>query len=464
MVRKFFKQPLGVDSPIIRKHLNADALFAALRKEFEKVPDHRATNGSIPLGDALMSGFAVFSLKHPSLLDFDRRRQSGDPNLMRVFGIQKVPCDSQMREILDPVDPQALRKPFRAVFSRLQRGKALEQLTFLDGHYLVSGDGTGFFYSTKLNNDKCLTKDSRTAGKVYHQMFYGAALVHPDYREVIPFAPEFITKQDGETKNDCEREASKRFLSKFRKEHPHLPVILVEDALASNGPHIRELQTHDMRFILGVKEDDHAHLFEKAFEAEMAGLAKNIHMADPVDPRKRHNLFFVNNLPLNKANPDIRVNLLEYWEITLDKQGCEIKGKQKHFSWVTDIQIVEENVFDIMRAGRARWKIENETFNTLKNQGYHLEHNYGLGKENLSLVFVTLMLLAFLVDQTQQLCCGLYRAALTKCQIKAGLFEAVRSAFLPFLEWHIDSMQTILEAICFGRQAAELRRKTLHGD
>ena len=100
-----------------------------------------------------------------------------------------------------------------------------------------------------------------------------------------------------------------------------------------------------------------------------------------------------------------------------------------------------------MRAGRARWKIENETFNTLKNQGYNFEHNYGLGKQNLSMVFVKIMMLAFLVDQVQQLCCALFQAVLKKKGGKKYLWEAMRSAF----SWLIlESMEMLYRALLHG--------------
>ena len=70
----------------------------------------------------------------------------------------------------------------------------------------------------------------------------------------------------------------------------------------------------------------------------------------------------------------------------------------------------------MVRGGRARWKIENETFNTLKNQGYQFGHNFGHGKQNLSTIFVMLMMLAFLVDQTQELCCPLFQAVRQEAQ------------------------------------------------
>jgi len=448
-----FKSPQGTELPKTRKHLNADHLFGQIRAQFAKVADPRSGNVKIPLADVLMSGFAIFSLKDPSLLAFDERRQEGDPNLKRIYGIDVVPCDSQLREVLDMIDPVQLHAAFKRVFSLLQRGKALEQMRFLDRYYLISCDGTGFYYSLKVGNKVCLRKKhGDNLEKAYHQQFYGASLVHPDFREVIPFCPEPIVKQDGTSKNDCERMAARRFMEGFRKEHPHLQAVIVEDALHSNAPHIRDLQVHNLHFILGAKESDHTYLFQKVFEEEQAGRCTNLTVDDPLDPKKRHNFFFVNKVQLNKSNPDVVVNFLEYWQISLDDQGNEIHKKQKHFGWVTDLEITPDNVYEIMRGGRARWKIENETFNTLKNQGYHLDHNFGLGEKHLSLVFMTLTMLAFMVDQSQQLCCGLFRAAWERVGSKRALWEKMRSVFEMT---DLDSMETLLKLLCFGFKRPE---------
>lgn len=445
-----FRTPTGTKLAKTRKHLNADDLFGLIRTKFSKVADPRSDRVKICIADALMSGFAIFSLKEPSLLAFDKRRQN-DPNLQRVYGIDQVPCDTRLREILDGVNPAQLRPAFKGVFAQLQRGKALEQMRFLDRYYLISGDGTGYYYSSKVGNDLCLSKRQGGGPEVaYHQQFYGASLVHPDFREVIPFCPEPIVKQDGESKNDCERLAARRFMQGLRKDHPHLNAVMVEDALHSNAPHIRDLQAHNLHYILGAKETDHEYLFKKVFQEEEAGRSKNITIDDPHDSKKRHNFFFVNGVQLNKSSADVVVNFLEYWEIALDDQGNETPKKEKHFGWVTDLEITQDNVNEIMRGGRARWKIENETFNTLKNQGYHLDHNFGLGKKYLSLVFMTLTMLAFMVDQTQQLCCGLYRAAWQKTGAKVRFFEKIRSIFS---EWEVDSMELVYKAICRGLRA-----------
>src|SRR4029079_2992190 len=113
-----------------RKSLSADSLYALVRSGFLSIPDLRKDNG-VPLADALMSAFAMFSLKDPSLLAFDARRH--DANMKALFCIGRIPSDRPMREILDPLDPEQLRPLFKDVFRQLQRGKALEPFVFYEG-------------------------------------------------------------------------------------------------------------------------------------------------------------------------------------------------------------------------------------------------------------------------------------------------------------------------------------------
>ncbi len=420
----------------IRKELSADGLYRLIRKEFSKIEEHRPMNVDIPLVDALMSGFAMFSLKDPSLLAFDERRAKPE-NLRKVYGIEQIPSDTQMRTILDEVNPDDIRAIFGSVFKPLQRGKALEKMMFMGGYYLVSLDGTGYFTSKEVHCDACLQRKNKRTGEIsYSHQMLGAAIVHPDRKEVVPLAPEAIIKQDGEKKNDCERNAAKRFLAKLRQDHPRLPIIIIEDALSANAPHIQELKHNNLRFILGVKPGDHAYLFDYVAQAHAGGKTEQFEM------RKEgvtHRFRYLNAVPLNEANCDVCVNFLEYWEIKGDKI--------QHFTWITDFTISQQNAYPLMRGGRARWKIENETFNTLKNQGYHFEHNFGHGHKHLSVVFALLMMLAFAVDQIQQLGCQLFQAAWHQVGSKRRLWERIRSLFfeLPF-----DSMTTILRAIAFG--------------
>ncbi len=429
---------MSIVAPKERKYLCADALFRLVRSGLANIADYRYGDAESSLTDALMSAFAMFSLKSPSLLAFDKQRAEG--NLGTIYGIEHVPCDTHMRERLDPVSPESLRPSFKSVFRQLQRGKALEAMVFLEGHYLVALDGTGYFSSPPVHCASCLHKVHRNGSITYYHQMLGAAIIHPDVREVIPLMPEPIIKQDGTAKNDCERNAAKRFIAKLRQDHPHLKFIITEDSLSSNAPHIETLHEHGLHYILGVKDGDHAYLFKQVQAAEHAGRVTEYERHDRA-AGVVHRFRFINDVPLNASRADVRVNFIDYWEMG--------KDKVQHFSWVTDLRVSKRNVYQLMRGGRARWKIENETFNTLKNQGYNFEHNYGHGEQNLSVVFATMMMLAFLVDQTQQLCCALFRAVWAKLGSKRLLWERLRALFY---DYHLESMRELLEALLYGYQ------------
>lgn len=418
--------------PTYRQKLSADGLLKEARRCFEQLPDN--VGGDIELADHLMSGLALFGLKYSSLLQFDKGR--GDEvvraNLKSLYGVERAPCDTYFRERLDKVDPRSLRSVYKCLFAHLQRGKGLEGFSYLDGHYLLSLDGTGCFSSSKVHCENCGEKHHRDGTITYYHQMLGAVLVHPDCKEVIPLAPEAILKQDGETKNDCERNAAKRLLEDLRREHPHLKLIVIEDGLASNGPHIRQLQELDFRFILGAKQTDHKFLFDWVENTQTTAEYKI------TDERGyQHRFRYLNGAPLNDANFELEVNFLEYWETSP-------KGKVSHFSWVTDIPIDETNIMKLMRGGRARWKIENETFNTLKNQGYHFEHNFGHGYKHLSTVLMHLMMLAFFIDQVQQRCCRLFQEALLVAEKKLYFWEKIRSRFFLF---QIPSWEALYQSI-----------------
>lgn len=422
--------------PSFRKSLCAPALLHEARRCFDELPDEVASRG-ITLSDCLMSGLAVFGLKYPSLLQFDQHNDEAliQANLNTLYGVTRAPSDTYLRERLDTVDPEVLRSAFKRIFALLQRGKGLEGFTYLDGHYLLSVDGTGYFSSSQVHCANCCQKQHRDGKVTYYHQMLGAVLVHPDQREVVPFAPEPVLQQDGAKKNDCERNAAKRLLQSLRREHPHLKVIVVEDGLASNGPHLRLLKDLDMRFIVGAKPTDHRFLFDWVDKASATATTT---ITD--DKGIQHRFRYLNNAPLNDAHFDFEVNFLEYWEI-------KPSGKTQHFSWVTDMPLHADNLMALMRGARARWKIENETFNTLKNQGYHFEHNFGHGNLHLSTIMAYLMMLAFLIDQIQQRCCRLFQEALQKAERKSYFWEKVRGMFL---HYQVPDWETLFRCIAYG--------------
>src|ERR1700690_694664 len=187
--------------PRQRRHLHFDALIQRVRTRFEILPEQRR-RPLFPLADALMAGLALFSLKDSSLLTFCGRAL--DHNLRTVFGLQAIPSDTQMREILDEVNPKTLRPLLKDLFRQLQRGKILEDYVFLNGCYLMALDGVEYFRSKAVHCKHCLCCQHKNGDVSYYHQMLGAVLVHPDFHEVIPLAPEPIQRGDGSNKNDCE--------------------------------------------------------------------------------------------------------------------------------------------------------------------------------------------------------------------------------------------------------------------
>lgn len=417
-----------------RKRLSLDGIVDLISSELSNIKDSRkGSNITYSLSDVIMSAFAMFSIKDPSLLCFEGHT-SKDANIKNVFKITKVPSDSQMRVVLDNLEEDSLDFLYKLLMQKIQRGKVLEDYVSVGGTYLISVDGTGFFSSNKLFNKNCTEKKSRNGDITYQQQLLGACLVKPNEKEVFPLCPEAIVKQDGSSKNDCEMNSLKRMIPKVRKAHPKMKFTVIGDALFSKAPVVLLLREYDMEFILGAKPKGNKYLFNrledcKEYECEQDG--------------KTHRFKFINNIAVNESNENCKINFFSYEEEDLST------FKIKKFSWVTSHEINTSNVFELMKAGRSRWKIENETFNTLKNQGYNLEHNYGLGKNNLSIIFAKLMILAFFVDQVQQRCCLLFQTALSTGNAKIRLWDKIRNLFSSgFVIF--QSMEGILQAIVYG--------------
>ena len=315
---------------------------------------------------------------------------------------------------------------------RLKKGKLLERYEFLDGQYLCLVDGTELFNSEKIHCKNCCKKEHRDGRITYHHQLLGAVIAKPGLSQVIPLCPEPITKQDGVTKNDCETNAFHRFLADLKKEHPRLKLTIISDALSAHAPHLRQIEDAGYGYMVVVKPEGNKSLFEW-----VKGMTQTV--SKTVDGNK-YTFRYVNQVPINDTKDAPLTNFMECeWE--------ELRGKQIHkgsCSWGTNHKITDKNIYELMLAGRTRWKIENETFNTLKNQGYQFEHNFGHGKKNLHTVFALLMMLAFLVDQIQEAACGLFQSAMKSGKTRQSMWRKLRSFFEMYL---IESWTDLFGAI-----------------
>ncbi|MFK7947863.1 MAG: transposase, partial [Saprospiraceae bacterium] len=413
-----------------RSKISMDNEIEKLQKLFESIKDKRAANSRHKLCDILMSGYAMFSLKYPSLLNFEEQNKNERLNLQSIFGVSKQCSDTNLRTVLDKVEPNFIREYFPQQFKLLENSGFIEEYQYKIGskkYLIVSNDGVQHFSSKSCNCDKCLKKHHSNGSITYHHNMLCGALVHPDKREVFILDNEPIINEDGKTKNDCERNAAKRLLKHFGKAYK-TPLetynfLMVEDALYANEPHIKELKNKGFDYIINVKPTSQKTLFK---QVEGRRKRKQTKEYSYTENGIKHSFEYINNLALTNSG-EVRVNFLHYQQTTFDKKG-KVK-KITTFSWITSIKINKNNVRNIMKAGRSRWKIENETFNTLKNLGYHFEHNYGHGKDHLSTTFAFLMLLAFLIDQIIQAACHIFNMIEVNIRTKIKLWESIKATF-----------------------------------
>jgi len=365
------------------------SLLAGLRAVCAGFPDPRkGRGGNIAVADFGLSAFALFFRQSASFLAFQRALQKGHgrSNCKTLFGIGKIPSDNYIRDMLDAADPALLQPCFEHMEQLLATAPLREAFGRLGDRTLIAWDGTEYFCSQKLGCPHCLTR-KRANGKVesYHTLL-AATAVAPGHSKVVPLFPEFIAPQDGAEKQDCERNAAKRWHAKHADRlRPLRPVYLGDDLFACQ-PIVTMLADAGDDFIFTCKETSHKALYDFIDGAEPECYAETIRKGKAVETRRYR---WIERVPLRDGKDAALVNWIAF--DIFDRHG-RVKYS---IAWVTSLPVTKENVAAIVAAGRARWKIENETFNVMKNHGYELEHNFGHGETFLAMTLAALNLLAF---------------------------------------------------------------------
>lgn len=410
------------------KSLTFDAFRDLLAGVFKRIPDKRDPSRiSWEMPAVLMSAFAMFFFQHPNLLEYQRRmkKKHGRSNLERVFEVEDIPSDTQMREILDGAPTEPLRQVLPEVFERMRRvGWTGRFVTEVSGerYYTIALDGSEYFHSTRINCPSCLRRESKDGETHYSHVVVGATLVRAGSHEILPMDAEEVRNEDGREKQDCEINAGKRLVKRLREEHRQLKVCVTGDDLYAHEPFIEELRRLRMNFVLTSKPGSHEELFDWVEDLDRIGeCIKGKWEEGPACKRRYFEYRIASQVPI-KQDGEVTVNFIEVWE--KNKEGRCVY----HNSWVTDFEVTGENAAQIIGIGRSRWKIENEQFNVHKNHGYELEHNYGHGQQTLSMVFYLLNLLAFLAHKVLEFGDRLYGQC-RQGESRRGLWTLLRSAF-----------------------------------
>jgi len=416
-----------------KKHLSFSAIRKLISARISGIKDSRQ-KGKVEysLHDCCQSVFAMMFFQDPSINAFQQRLQDKQQlnNLKTMFSVSAIPQSTQLRSALDDIPSTHIEGLFGDLFRPLQRGKQLEMFAFMDGKYLVPLDGVQYFSSNTISCDCCLRKVSNKTTTYYHQVV-AATIVCPGIKQVLPLATEAIQNFDGSTKQDCEINAGKRIVHKIRAAHPKLGIIIVGDGLYSKQPFIDELKQAGMSFILVAKPDDHIFLNQWFSDFRKMGETHRLEIKDV--KKERHVYEWFNDIPLNGTKDADNVNYFEYTKFKGDKATYRN-------SWVTDIPISRDNIVDLVKGGRARWKIENEAFNTLKNQGYHLEHNFGHGEKHLSYNLLLFNFLAFYVHQILEISDAYYQKCRGKFTSRKEFWNQLRCTIRILIFPSFDSL------------------------
>src|SRR6266446_151689 len=371
-------------------------LQSILHQRIDQLPDYRKAgpNTQYRIRDAALGAFGIFFTQSPSFLDYQRTLQqnTGQNNAHTLLGVEQIPCDNQVRTLLDPIAPSYLDPVFVEVFERLEQHRLLAHFRVLGDQLLVAMDGTNYFSSKTIHCHNCLTRQLTNGQTLYYHAAITPVIVCPGQSQVIALPPEYIMPQDGHAKQDCERAAGKRWLSKHAAQVAPRGATLLGDDLYSNQPFCALVLQHRCNFIFTCKPDSHPKFYERVafWQANDAMAAREEHHWNgrftEVTMRR-----YLNEVLLRRGDDALSVN---WFDITVVNATT---GEQlSHKSCITNHRLTADNVVDVAQSGRGRWKIANENTNVLKTKGDHLEHNFGHGKQYLAAFLLSLNLLAFL--------------------------------------------------------------------
>ena len=406
----------------------------------------RGRNRRYAMADVAMAALSVFFMQSPSFLAHQRALAQARTrfNAHTLFALDRIPCDNHIRQLLDGVPTAHFDGQFRAIVEDLDAHGALAPMRRLGGRLLVALDGTEFFRSRSIHCPNCSArKRSDGATEHFHQML-AATVVAPGHARTLALAPEFVQRRDGAAKQDCEREAAKRWLQCHGPRYVALRPVYLGDDLYACQPVCRAMLDSGGDFLLiTAKPASHQTLYEY-----LDGIrAPTRRVTSGTGSRRRiHRYRWMSDLPLRDGDDALRVNWLDITSARPDG-AVTYRG-----AFVTSLPVERGNVAELAECARARWKIENETFNVLKQHGYHLEHNFGHGSKTLANVLVVLNLLAFSLHTACELTETLWQRARERLGARMRLFEHLRT----ITEYHtFPDWSALMDLLANGGPAAQ---------
>lgn len=409
-------------------HINAGRIVKQLSERWVGMPETRQASNAqkYEMKDAAMSAMGVFYMQCPSFLarQRDMTKHKGRSNAHSLFLVKAIPSDEQTRNMLDGLDERYFGEDYEWLYEQLKQGGKLDEFRDVGGTVLMGLDGTEFFSSEKVSCPHCLERKDVVGDVHDHHGAIVPVLVKPGRSEVLALMPEIIVKQDGSLKQDCEQNAAKRWLWKHSSKYEPRSVTCLGDDLYSHEPLCRQISEDCQQFFIFVaKPDSHTKLYEWLAYCAQINAIEQLQLRRWTG--RSHEILtcrWMSGTPLTGSLDPVLVN---WFELTIT---LETSGKVAyHNTWVTNHPVHRGNIQQLADAGRTRWKTENESHNILKRRGYHVDHNFGHGDDNLSAVLFTMNVLAFLIHTVQQLLDQPYQLLRKALATRQTFFDDLRA-------------------------------------
>ena len=325
----------------------------------------------------------------------ERTHATFKKNYKSLFGL-KFPHLDTVNDVFEKLDAGVLEQLKKNLMKKLLTKRVFHKYRLAGQYFKVVIDGTGVFSYNEEPYEGCPYKTSKAGVKTYLQSVVEAKLVAENGFS-ISLGTEWIVNQDGQNKQDCEYNASMRLLSKLKKLYPRLPICIILDGLFAKIPIKNKIKSFGWEFIIVWKNKTLYALQDKVERHRVEGrvIKREKTIVHNLKSRTEYSYEY-DPVALDNKGVSLYYMSLVTKNIHLDKEGPD---KKTTFVFMTSIKITPDNYEELIKAGRMRWKIENEGFNTQKNLGYELHHKMNRNNINAIKNYYSCLQIAHLFDQ-----------------------------------------------------------------
>ena len=409
--------------------------FGPLSRLFVGVDDPRdQAKITYPLASLLWTGVWMFlcqlGARRQIAIEF-RDNAPSETNFARLFGTQTVPHGDTLEEAFARLKPEQAQACVTALTETLIRKKVLQPYRLLDQYYVIAIDGTGIYSFSTRHCEHCLTRTHKGKTTYYHNLLEAKLITWDGF--AFSLMTEFIENPaPNPTKQDCELKAFYRLAERLKERFPRLPICLSLDGLFACGPVFQICLEAGWKCVVVLKEKDlptvHTEFLslsklhpEQQLRQEALSPTGTLHTEqgfrwvngiEYLDTQKREHQLSVIECQETKTKIEAQTEIGTTTATRTRRKsssGPKIETKTEtnpdgeaqttRFLWVSNLPITKSNVREVaQQAGRDRWKIENEGFNSQKQGGFALEHLYTHDQTSAK-IFYFLLQIAHLLFQ-----------------------------------------------------------------